>query len=132
MRDLRKEVDTRREEEEELSRALKELRQQRASARRRDAGSEQRQKLYASLVEQRIKQNWRFPPISGESNLVAEVRVRIGPDGAIEDYTLMRRSGRGDFDDSVLGAIEDTSTLPQPPRDLETISITFNLHELRR
>lgn len=132
LQDLQKDVETEREQERTVARELENLRKQRLASDSGKAASVQREKLYASLVEQRIKQNWRFPPIGGDSNLVAEVRVQVQPDGEIADYTLVRGSGRGDYNDSVLRAIEETERLPKPPQDLDTISITFNLQELRR
>lgn len=133
LQDLQKDVAKEREQEQTLARELAKLRQQqRSSGESGSVRTAQRKKLYASLVEQRIKQNWRFPPIGGDVDLVAEVRVRIDQNGAIAEYTLISGSGRSDYDDSVLRAIEETAKLPKPPQDLDTINITFNLHELRR
>jgi TonB family protein len=131
LQDLQKDVATERKRERTLAKELAELRRQRTEGRPGSTGAAQR-KLYASLVEQRIKRNWRFPPIGGEANLVAEVRVRIDSSGAIATYSLVSGSGRSDYDSSVLRALEETERLPEPPRDLDTISITFNLRELRR
>lgn len=131
LQDLQKGVDSERKEQQTLERELENLRKQTAQRREGGTSSAQSEALYASLVEQRVKQNWRFPPVSGEPDLVAEVRVRIEPSGAIADYSLVSGSGRSDFDDSVLRAIEETSRLPEPPQGLETISITFDLREQR-
>lgn len=131
LQDLQKDVDRDRKEQQTLDRELENLRKQTAQRTKGETSSPQREALYASLVEQRVKQNWRFPPVSGDPGLVAEVRVRIKPSGAIADYSLVSGSGRSDFDDSVLRAIEETSKLPEPPQGLETISITFDLREQR-
>ena len=132
LQDLEKDVDTEREQEQIIARELQDLRKKQAAARRSKASSRQEKKLYASLVEQRIKGNWRFPPVGGDANFAAEVRVRLETSGEIADYTLVSGSGRSDFDDSVLRAVEETASLPEPPEELDTISITFNLQELRR
>lgn len=132
LQDLQKDVESEREQDRTVSRELENLREQRSAAERGEAASAQREKLYASLVERRIKQNWRFPPVGGDIDLVAVVRVRVEPDGSVAEYTLVSGSGRSDYNDSVLRAIEETERLPEPPRDLDTISITFNLRELRR
>lgn len=132
LQDLQKDVDTEREQERIIARELEDLRKKQSAARGAKASSRQEKKLYASLVEQRIKGNWRFPPVGGETNFSAEVRVRLKPNGEVADYTLVSGSGRSDFDDSVLRAVEETASLPEPPEELDTISITFNLQELRR
>lgn len=132
LQDLQKDVDTEREQERIVSRELENLRKQRSASDSGGTASRQEKKLYASLVEQRIKGNWRFPPVGGDANFSAEVRVRLDPSGEIADYTLVSGSGRSDFDDSVLRAVEETASLPEPPEELDTISITFNLQELRR
>ncbi len=132
LKDLQKDVDTEREQERIIARELENLRKKQSAARSSKASSRQEKKLYASLVEQRIKGNWRFPPVGGAPSFSAEVRVRLKPNGEIEDYTLVSGSGRSDFDDSVLRAVEETASLPEPPEELDTISITFNLQELRR
>jgi colicin import membrane protein len=132
LQDLQKDVDTEREQERIIARELENLRKKQSAARSSKASSRQEKKLYASLVEQRIKRNWRFPPVGGEGSFSAEVRVRLKPNGEIADYMLVSGSGRSDFDDSVLRAVEETVSLPEPPEELDTISITFNLQELRR
>jgi colicin import membrane protein len=132
LQNLQRDVASEREQARTVAQELENLRKRRSAAQSGDVAPERRKKLYASLVEQRIKQNWRFPPVGGDSNFVAEVRVRVEASGEIAEYSIVRGSGRSDFDDSVLRAVEETGSLPKPPRDLNTISITFNLQELRR
>ncbi|HMB30643.1 MAG TPA: cell envelope integrity protein TolA [Desulfohalobiaceae bacterium] len=90
-------------------------------------------KVYGNIVEQEIKNNWRFPMVDSELALRAEVEVQIDPNGSIIGFQLISKSGREDFDTSVLRAVENTKVLPPPPRkDLKTIQITFNLQDQKR
>ncbi len=87
-------------------------------------------KVYGNIVEQEIKNNWRFPLVDSDLTLKAEVEVRVDSSGSIIDSQIIKPSGRKDFDNSVLRAVENTELLPPPPRkDLRTIRITFNLQE---
>ncbi len=118
-------------EREIVARELESLREE-MSGQDSVAGDVGERELYASIVEERVKQNWRFPAVAEGQNLVARARVRIQETGEIEGYSLESGSGRRDFDDSVLRAIEDTERLPQPPIEgLREITITFNLQEQR-
>lgn len=87
--------------------------------------------IYGRLVEQRVKANWRYPTqIGAQNNLQAEVQLRVDNQGNITKMKLVRKSGRADFDSSVLRAVEETDMLPPPPiKELNTIKITFNLQE---
>ncbi len=81
---------------------------------------------YSTVVGSEIKANWRFPPINQE-NLVAEVEVRVGPDGNLFDSRIVQSSGREDFDSSILRAIESTEQVrPLPPYlKVDKFRITF-------
>ena len=87
--------------------------------------------LYAAQVKEIIKYNWRYPSIPVERSLVAGVFIRVGPGGHITEYNLLARSGRPDFDESVLKAVEETELLPPPPGDINEIRINFNLQDMR-
>jgi len=86
--------------------------------------------IYSHIVETRIKEHWRFPSFGGSDNLQAEVELQIDAGGRIIEYALVKKSGRNDFDRSVLRAVDETEKLPSPPReDIRTIRVTFNLQE---
>lgn len=76
---------------------------------------------YAGRIVAAIKPNIVFgETITG--NPAAEVEVRAGPSGTIIGRTLVKSSGRPDWDEAVLRAIDRTGTLPRdvdgrvPPR----------------
>jgi colicin import membrane protein len=86
--------------------------------------------IFGQLVKQRIKSHWRFATLGDGPNLQAEVRITIDDSGSIQDVVLVKGSGRSDFDSSVLKAVQETESLPEPPQqDLKTITITFNSNE---
>ncbi len=87
--------------------------------------------IYAAQVKELIRANWRYPNIPVDQSLVAGVFIRVGPDGYIREYSLLARSGRADFDESVLKAVEETEKLPPPPGDISEIRINFNLQDIR-
>ncbi len=71
--------------------------------------------LYSKIVEQKIKQNWRYPAISGLS-LKATVDILVSKDGKISSYKIVKGSGKEDFDNSVIKSILETKVLPPPPQ----------------
>ncbi len=70
--------------------------------------------LYLKIAEQKIKQNWRYPLITGRS-LRAEVQIIVNKQGKILSYKIIKSSGRQDFDNSVIKSILETKVLPPPP-----------------
>jgi colicin import membrane protein len=119
-----------------LARELAGLRQQvkqskSGMAQRRSGGSEGIKAIYARIAEEKIKENWRFPKIGTEENLMARVEVEIDEKGKIVHSRLVMPSGRRDFDLSVLKAVEETGELPPPPaKTIDKLIINFNLLEL--
>ncbi|BBD08336.1 protein TolA [Desulfovibrio ferrophilus] len=87
--------------------------------------------IYALQVKEIIQANWRYPSIPVDQSLSAGVFIRVGPGGHITEYSLLARSGRPDFDESVLKAVEETELLPPPPGDIREIRINFNLQDMR-
>lgn len=86
--------------------------------------------VYAAIVEKTVKQNWRYPAVGMDQNLVAQVELRIDPQGRIIGSDLVKSSGRADFDSSALRAVRETEQLPPPPQEnLRIIRINFNLLE---
>ncbi len=124
-------------DQEVLQRELAELR---AAAQEREGatqgsmtGTSRRQEIYALQVQQRIKESWRFPSLGSDQDLKAEVQIRINAQGEITEVNMLRRSGRADFDSSILRAVEEAEGLPSPPDEqLSSIRITFHASELER
>jgi len=80
---------------------------------------------YASQVIKAIRQNWRFPRLSNVV-LATTVELKVNKAGEILAARMLSGSGRGDFDASVMRAIEDTRRLPPVPETLDTtLIITF-------
>lgn len=134
LEDVMKGVDQERETDSELlARELASLREEAGQAPRQSGsgrGGSRVGEIYGRIVEAKIKKHWRYPRIETGKNLVAEVRISLDPSGAVQDVTLVRPSGRSDFDSSVLRAVEEAEDLPAPPRNnLKTIEITFSLQE---
>ncbi|MDT8998734.1 cell envelope integrity protein TolA [Paucibacter sp. APW11] len=67
---------------------------------------------YAGRIKARIRPNIIFTD-SGNGNPVAEVEVRVAPDGNIIARKLLKASGDADWDKAVLRAIDKTETLPR-------------------
>lgn len=81
--------------------------------------------FYASQVIDAIRKNWRFPRLSNVV-LATTVELKVNTTGEILGARMLNGSGRGDFDASVMRAIEDTKTLPPVPETLDTtLVITF-------
>ncbi|MFZ5811767.1 MAG: energy transducer TonB, partial [Thermodesulfobacteriota bacterium] len=87
--------------------------------------------VYAQIVNRIIKQNWRFPQMAANDNLLAVVELQIGKDGRILQYQLVQSSGRPNFDASALKAVAETESLPPPPLpSLSVLQLNFNSREL--
>ncbi|MFZ5426076.1 MAG: cell envelope integrity protein TolA, partial [Thermodesulfobacteriota bacterium] len=93
-------------------------------------GSPDSQATYGAIVNKLIKQNWRFPQFAN-LKLICVVELQIGPDGRIQSSRLVQPSGRPDFDNSALRAVQDTGELPKPPSGVERLELTFNSQERR-
>ncbi len=87
--------------------------------------------IYAARVKEIIKSNWRFPNIPVKQSLVASVFLRVDATGLITEAVLAARSGRPDFDESVLKAVQETVQLPAPPGSVREMRINFNLQDMR-
>lgn len=119
-----------------LAKELAGLRQQveqtkAGSTQGKSSGSTGIGSIYARIAEEKIKENWRFPKIGVEENLMAQVEVEIDERGKIIRSRLVKPSGRKDFDISVLKAVQETGELPPPPaKTIDKLIINFNLMEL--
>ncbi len=67
---------------------------------------------YAGRIRARIKPNIVFSD-DAPGNPVAEVELRIAPDGTIVGHKLLKPSGVKAWDEAVLRAIDKTETLPR-------------------
>lgn len=86
--------------------------------------------VYAGLVMLAVKPNWSMPTYSRD-NLVVQVRIQLDPHGKILDCTVVRSSGRVDFDGSAVNAVLRTGSLPTPPTpDQQDLLVTFNALEM--
>ncbi len=104
------------------------LQQQAGDAAAREGARAGAVEVYAALVEQRVKAQWRYAALGSSRQLRARVVVTISAQGTITGVQLQDASGNEGFDRSVLRAVEDTESLPPPPgKKLRQISITFNL-----
>jgi TonB family protein len=84
------------------------------------------------MIEQLIKQNWRYPNVKLSANLTCAGEMRLAADGTSTAARLVRTSGRADFDGSALRAVNETEKVPPPPGGgaFQTIEINFNLQDL--
>ena len=86
---------------------------------------------YAGRIKGRVKPNITYPDISPSDNPMAEVSVRVSPDGTIIGKRLTKPSGNASWDAAVLKAIDKTERFP---RDIDgtvpsEIIITFKPNE---
>lgn len=87
--------------------------------------------VYTMQVMQIVRGNWQFPALASRENLAVRVRVKIAPNGQIQDFNVEQPSGRADFDASALKALGKTSVLPPPPSpEFQDLVLNFNLQEM--
>ncbi|WP_320175109.1 cell envelope integrity protein TolA [Maridesulfovibrio sp.] len=95
------------------------------------AGASGLVQVYASIVKEAVRKNWRYPVFGQKQNLMARVQIELKSSGEISNIKLLDSSGNVDFDDSVLTALRDTEVLPKPPgTSIRNIIVNFNLHDL--
>lgn len=95
------------------------------------AGASGLVQVYASIVKEAVRKNWRYPVFGQKQNLMARVQIQLKSNGEISDIKLLDSSGNVDFDDSVMTALRDTEILPEPPgNSIRTLIVNFNLHDL--
>lgn len=86
--------------------------------------------VYASIVKEAVRKNWRYPVFGQKQNLMARVQIQLKSSGEISSIKLLDSSGNVDFDDSVMTALRDTEVLPKPPgTSIRNIIVNFNLHD---
>ncbi|NDV21891.1 energy transducer TonB [Desulfovibrio sp. JC022] len=95
------------------------------------AGASGLVQVYASIVKEAVRKNWRYPVFGQKQNLMARVEIKLKSSGEISSIKLLDSSGNVDFDDSVLTALRDTEVLPKPPgKSIRNLIVNFNLHDL--
>lgn len=67
---------------------------------------------YAGRIKARVRPNIIYTD-AGAANPLAEVEVRVAPDGTILSRRLVKPSGNAEWDAAVLRAIDKTETLPR-------------------
>ena len=87
--------------------------------------------VFAAIVGQTIKKNWRWPDYAADRNLEAVVEIELDAAGTIMESRLVEPSGRADFDESCLRAVRETRAVPPPPaKSVFIVAIHFNSQEL--
>jgi len=74
---------------------------------------------YLSIVQGKVKSNWRQPSsvLFGERRLQAVVSFRINRDGSVGPVTVRRSSGRATLDQSAAKAVQASTPFPPLPDD---------------
>lgn len=79
---------------------------------------------YYSLVQDALASEWALPPyLARQTELKAQVMIRIDPAGTVIDSKFIQESGNEQFDKAIRDTISRAQPLPKPPKDLqETVS----------
>jgi TonB family protein len=74
---------------------------------------------YLSIVQGKVKSNWKQPSsvLFGERELSAVVSFRIMRDGSVGPVTVRRSSGRATLDQSAAKAVQASTPFPPLPND---------------
>ena len=91
--------------------------------------------LYHAALRVRIKRNWVLPEgLLKRNDISAEIMVRIGRNGRIEDTRFERKSGVEGFDQEVIRTLKKSDPLPPVPegypRGSYEIILTFHSKDL--
>ncbi len=76
---------------------------------------------YKAMIVNAISRQWILPE-NADSGLSCQFRIRLAPDGAVLDLSLIRSSGDAILDRSAATAIRKAAPLPVPT-DVETFNI---------
>lgn len=88
--------------------------------------------IYEKIVRSRIKEAWRW--YRKDTEYITQVAFEIEPDGLIKNVRVVKGSGDGSFDESVVRAVTKASPLPPPPQVVyeqyfKSVRITFDPRE---
>jgi colicin import membrane protein len=86
---------------------------------------------YIEYLQIEIRKNWRYPVMSNR-DWKATVVIGIDSAGTITNSRLTARSGREDFDASILRAVGQTRLNYPPPDGKREFEITFHHDDLIR
>ena len=119
----RREAEARRKAEEARRKAEEERRRREAARKAREAElaaqlqAEREARERASVtaaIKRKVENSWLRPPSASDRNLEAEVRVRLSESGAVLLVKVIKSSGNGAFDRSVVAAVYKAEPLPMP------------------
>ncbi len=87
---------------------------------------------YRAQVQSRVGTQWRVPPnLARAAELSAVIRFEIAGDGTVLKVSLERGSGNSAFDDAVLRAAREVSSLGAPPPGFpHGFDVRFNNREM--
>ena len=78
---------------------------------------ERKANMYASLISEKIRENWNIPsiiPADERKKLITKIYFRITDSGDVYDIKIKSSSGNSVYDSSVIEAIKKTAKLPLP------------------
>jgi hypothetical protein len=89
--------------------------------------------IYRQRVENALRQRWDRPEDMEDDAFVAEVDVRIEPNGALGGYSWVKGSGNTRWDNSVRQALAQTKTVNQnPPKGFPaSFRVRFDVESMR-
>ncbi len=115
----RREAEARRKEEArrkaEAERRRKEAAREAELAAQFQAEREARERASViAAIKRQVESSWLRPPSASDRNLEAKVRVRVNESGAVLLVKVIKSSGNGAFDRSVVTAVYKAEPLPMP------------------
>lgn len=97
-----------------------------------DGAGTQKGASYEDYLHEFLKQNWSLSRYQVSSlDLEAKVELTYNADGSLRDYRFVEKSGDTAFDTSLKTAILKANPLPKGPQERWTVTVTFNLKDLR-
>lgn len=134
--------ETQRRAEEERAREQQRLAQEQAAreAQSNQVASENTVVAeFAAIIKRIISQNWQIPP-SARNGMMATVELRLVPTGEVVGATIIKSSGDGVFDRSVMQAVERADRFPELQdldrslfdRNFRTFTLVFRPEDLLR
>ena len=94
-----------------------------------DVPSNIRFRAYYDRIHAEIRSFWVLPEgVTSRVSLITVVRIRIAPNGEIEQFWIEKRSSNDYYDQSVLRAIKKANPLPSLPDELSDTSLEVGLN----